>query len=216
MAALAEILILHGHLPIEHLDEIMAMDETDESAVRDLVERGVINDMQLARARAAQAGVPFIELVDYPVDRAAVALVSSATCRRYEVMPIALAPGRIVVAMTNPGDVLALDDVRQASGLQVVPVVAERNDLLNSIARFHRADDELSDLTSTLEEENAALSTDAFSMNDSLDDDAPIVRFVNLLVSQAIEDHASDIHIEPAEKNVRVRYRIDGVLHEMQ
>ena len=143
-------------------------------------------------------------------------LVSAATCRRYEVMPIALAPGRIVLAMTNPGDVFAIDDVREASGLQVVAVVAERSDLLTAIARYHRADDELTDLTNTLEEENAALLTDAFSVSDSQDDDAPIVRFVNLLVSQAIEDHASDIHIEPAENSVRVRYRIDGVLHEMQ
>ena len=216
MPALAEILILHGHLPIEHLDEIMAMDETDESAVRSLVTRGVINDLQLARARAAQAGVPFIELVDYPVDRAAVALVSAATCRRYNVMPIALAPGKIVVAMVNPGDVFAIDDVRNASGLQVVAVVAERGDLLNAITRYHRADDELHDLTSTLESENNTVLTDAFSVAESSEDDAPIVRLVNLLVSQAIEDHASDIHIEPAERSVRVRYRIDGVLHEMQ
>ncbi|KQQ93995.1 type II secretion system protein GspE [Leifsonia sp. Leaf325] len=216
MAALSEILILHGHLPIEHLDEIMGMDETDEGAVRGLVDRGVINETQLAKARAAQASVPFIELVDYPVDRAAIVLVSAATCRRYEVLPIALAPGRIVLAMTNPGDVFAIDDVREASGLQVVPVVAERSDLLTAIARYHRADDELTDLTNTLEEENAALLTDAFSVSESQDDDAPIVRFVNLLVSQAIEDHASDIHIEPAENSVRVRYRIDGVLHEMQ
>ncbi|TFW00128.1 GspE/PulE family protein [Leifsonia flava] len=216
MAALAEILILHGHLPIEHLDEIMAMDETDESAVRGLVVRGVISDLQLAKARAAQAGVPFIELADYPVDRAAVAMVSSATCRRYEAMPIALAPGRIVVAMTNPGDVFAIDDIREASGLQVIAVVAERGDLMNAITRYHRADGELSDLTTTLEEENVAQVAEAFSVGDAQDDDAPIVRFVNLLVSQAIEDHASDIHIEPAEKNVRVRYRIDGVLHEMQ
>ncbi|MEJ3404476.1 ATPase, T2SS/T4P/T4SS family [Rathayibacter sp. YIM 133350] len=216
MAALSEILILHGHLPIEHLDEIMAMDETDESAVRGLVERGVVTELQLAKARAAQAGTPFIELVDYPVDHAAVSLVSAATCRRYNLLPIALAPGRIVVAMVNPGDVFAIDDVRQASGLQVVSVVAERGDLLAAIARYHRADDELSDLTSTLEEENAAQATDAFSVGDNVEDDAPIVRFVNLLVSQAIEDHASDIHIEPGESSVGVRYRIDGVLHQMQ
>ena len=217
MPALAEILILHGHLPIEHLDEIMGVDETDESAVRSLVTRGVISDLQLARARAAQAGVPFIELIDYPVDRAAIALVSAGTCRRYNVMPIALAPGRIVVAMENPGDVFAVDDVRNAAGLQVVTVVAERGDLLTAIARYHRADDELSDLTSSLEEENQpSVLSNAFSVAESSDDDAPIVRLVNLLVAQAIEDHASDIHIEPAEKNVRVRYRIDGVLHEMQ
>ena len=92
-------------------------------------------------------------------------------------------------------------------------VVAERSDLLTAIDRFHRADGELNDLTTVLEEESVQNADDEAEASD---DDAPIVRFVNLLVSQAIQDRASDIHIEPAEHDLRVRYRIDGVLHEMQ
>jgi type IV pilus assembly protein PilB len=111
--------------------------------------------------------------------------------------------------------VLAIDDVRAAARMQVTPVVAERGDLLAAIDRNLRADDELSDLTTTLEEETATAESN-LAISDASDDDAPIVRFVNLLVSQAIQDHASDIHIEPAEHDVRVRYRIDGVLHAMQ
>src|SRR5680860_559933 len=118
--------------------------------------------------------------------------------------------------MVDPGDVFAADDVREASRMRVIPVVASRPDLLAAIARYHRADDELSNLTTTMEEESAPVDMSAFGATDSGDDDAPIVRFVNLLVSQAIQDKASDIHIEPAEADMRVRYRIDGVLHEMQ
>ena len=215
MATLTEILILHGLLPIEVLDTLMAGDPADEGAVRALVDSGVITELQFAKARAQQANLPFVELVDYPVDRLAVALVNAAVCRRHEVLPIAINEGRLVLAMVDPGNVFALDDVREASRMQVRQVVAERADLLAAIARHHRADDELTNLTTTLEEENAPAES-AFGVSDSLDDDAPIVRFVNLLVSQAIQDRASDIHIEPAEHSLRVRYRIDGVLHEMQ
>ncbi|KQW08070.1 type II secretion system protein GspE [Leifsonia sp. Root4] len=216
MATLSEILILHGHLPIEHLDSVSAPGSNDETVVRALVERGVISEIQLTKARAAQAGLPYVELLDFPVDRVAVALVSAAVCRRHELLPVAVSGDRIAVAMVNPGNVFAIDDVREASGLHVDPIVAERSDLLAAIARYHRADDELSDLTTTLEEENAPQESTDFGVGDPSEDDAPIVRFVNLLVSQAIQDKASDIHIEPAEREMRVRYRIDGVLHEMQ
>ncbi|TFC91449.1 GspE/PulE family protein [Cryobacterium sp. TMT4-31] len=218
MATLTEILILHGLLPIEVLDTLLAGDPADESAVRALVAQGVISEVQFAKARAAQANLPFVELADYPVDRLAVALVPVGVCRRHEVLPVLIDGNRLVLAMVDPGNVFAVDDVREASGMRVTQVVAERSDLLAAISRYHRADGELSDLTSTLEEENAAAAAESasFGVSDAGDDDAPIVRFVNLLVSQAIQDLASDIHIEPGEHSLRVRYRIDGVLHEMQ
>ncbi|TFD30533.1 GspE/PulE family protein [Cryobacterium cryoconiti] len=216
MASLTEILILHGLLPIEQLDKLMAGDPADESAVRALVDSGVITEVQFARARAEQAGLPFLELMEYPVDRLAVALVTAAMCRRHQVLPITIESGRLVLAMVDPGNVFAIDDVREAARMRVIPVVAERADLLAAIARYHRADDELTNLTTTMQEEQAPVEASAFGVSDSIEDDAPIVRFVNLLVSQAIQDKASDIHIEPGEHSLRVRYRIDGVLHEMQ
>ena len=216
MATLTEILILHGLLPIETLDTLMPGDSGDEGAVRVLVDKGVITEVQFAKARAQQAKLPFVELLEYPVDRIAVSLVPATICRRHEVLPIGIENGRLVLAMVDPGDVFAADDVREAARMRVIVVVAARPDLLAAITRYHRADDELSNLTTTLEEESAPADTSAFGATDSGDDDAPIVRFVNLLVSQAIQDQASDIHIEPAEYDMRVRYRIDGVLHEMQ
>ncbi|MGO4783462.1 GspE/PulE family protein [Cryobacterium sp. W22_MBD10_FK3] len=218
MATLTEILILHGLLPIEVLDTLLEGDPADETAVRALVAKGAITEVQFAKARAAQANLPFVELAEYPVDRLAVALVPVAVCRRHEVLPVLIDGNRLVLAMVDPGNVFAVDDVREASGMRVTQVVAERADLLAAIGRYHRADGELSDLTSTLQEENAAAAVESasFGVSDAGEDDAPIVRFVNLLVSQAIQDLASDIHIEPGEHSLRVRYRIDGVLHEMQ
>jgi len=216
VASMTEILILHGHLPIEYLDTVTSEPTADEAAVRDLLARGAISAMQLARARAAQSGLPFVELGDYPVDRTAVSLVTGAICRRHSVLPIGTADGTVILAMADPGNVFAIDDVRAAARMNVAPAVAELGDLLTAIDRYIRADDELSDLTTTLEEESATPDDSSLTIAESSDDDAPIVRFVNLLVSQAIQDHASDIHIEPAEHDVRVRYRIDGVLHAMQ
>jgi len=211
---MTEILILHGHLPIEYLDSVSGEPAADESTVRDLLARGAITAGQVARARAAQSGLPFVELGDYPVDRAAVGLIPGPLCRRHVVLPIGVQDGTVILAMADPGNVFAIDDVRAASRMSVAPAVADIPDLLAAIDRYVRADDELSDLTTTLEEESAPVAESAIV--ESGDDDAPIVRFVNLLVSQAIQDHASDIHIEPAEHDVRVRYRIDGVLHAMQ
>ena len=216
MASMTEILILHGHLPIEYLDRVATEPTADEAVVRELMARGAITSAQLARARAAQAGIPFVELADYPVDRTAIASVPAAICRRHTVLPIGFEDEHVVLAMQNPGDVFAIDDIRAAAHVGVRPVVAEVSDLLGAIDRYLRADDELSDLSSTLEEASNAEQQATLALSEANEDDAPIVRFVNLLVSQAIQDHASDIHIEPGENELRVRYRIDGVLHEMQ
>lgn len=214
MASMTEILIMNGVLPMEHLDRMSRRAGDEESSLRELVAEGLVTEGQVTRARAQVLGVPFVELLDHPVDRQAVTMVPAAVCRRHGVLPIGIRDGILQLAMVDPGDVFAVDDVRAGLKIGVDPVLAEKGDLLAALDRYLRADDELSDLTSTLEEENAP--SDATDVTDGPDDDVPIVRFVNLLVSQAITDHASDIHIEPGEHDVRIRYRIDGVLHEMQ
>ena len=216
MSSVAEILIIRGLMPIESLDDISGDPATDEMQILNLIDSGVLTDVQVASARAAQAGLPFVELIDYPIDRIAVSLVSAALCRRHDLLPLSVAGDTITVAMSNPGDVFALDDIRAATRMRVNAVVAERQDLRNAMNRLLRADGELNDLTTALEEEGKPSADMVAMSNESLEDDAPIVRFVNLLISQAIQDRASDIHIEPGEHEVRVRYRIDGVLHEMQ
>ena len=128
----------------------------------------------------------FVELFNYPIDRRAVALVAPAICRRHEVLPIGVENERLVLAMADPGNVVAMDDVRAAARMQVEVVAAERSDLLDAIDRLLRADDELSNLTNALVEKNAPADTlDSGSM-DSADREVPIVRFVNLLIRQAI------------------------------
>ncbi len=139
----------------------------------------------------------------------------AALCRRHTVLPIAIEDGVLVVATSNPGNVVAVDDVRAMSGMAVRTVVATHDNLLRAIDRYCRVDGEMEDLSSAFEVPDV-VEEDLARAGAIADDDAPIVRFVNLLVTQAITDRASDIHIEPTEHDLRVRYRIDGVLHETQ
>ncbi|MDQ1529946.1 MAG: type pilus assembly protein PilB, partial [Microbacteriaceae bacterium] len=167
----------------------------------------------VSSSSAGVSGVPFVELLDYPVEREAVSTVSSALCRRHRLLPIAREGGTLVVAMVDPDDIVALDDVSAATRLRIRRVAVEAADLQTALDKYHRADDELSDLSTVLSEQS-----DASDLGQDVpeDDDAPIVRFVNLLISQAVQDRASDIHVEPGEHALRVRYRIDGVLTEVQ
>ena len=180
---------------------------------RVLVEQGVLSEGQLVAALATQIGLRFVDLADFAVDGSAVSRVPSVVCRRHTALPIGYEDGKLLVAMADPANVFAIDDIRSLTGMDVKPAVATRADVLAAINRYHRADSELDDLTMTL--------TDAGDIADDLSnvseviEDAPVVRFVNLLITQAIQDRASDIHIEPTERDLRVRFRIDGVLHEV-
>lgn len=209
---LEEGLVTEGQL-MAALDEQAA--RGGESLGRVLVEIGMLTEGQLVATLARQVGMEFVELAEYPVDRNAVARVPASLCRRYTALPIAIENDHLVIAMADPGNVLAVDDARALSGMQVRPVVATYDDLTQAINRYCRADDEIDDLASAFEEVEPS-AVDLSQVGDAVEDDAPIVRFVNILVQQAISDRASDIHIEPSESDLRVRYRIDGVLHEMQ
>jgi type IV pilus assembly protein PilB len=177
-----------------------------------LVDDRVVTDVELAEALAQAYGLKTVDLVTYPVDAAAAAKIPVAIARRHKVLGIAVDDEEIVVATADPGDVLALDDVRAATGLQVRPVVVARDELTKAVDRFQRGEHDLDEVASDLAAESLA------SMANSLDrvtDEAPIVRYANSLIEQAIDNRASDLHIEPSENDLRIRYRIDGVLHEI-
>jgi len=179
---------------------------------RVLIDRDVLTEAQLVGALATQIGLPFVDLSEYPVDGSAVSLLSAAACRRHNAIAIGYADSGLLVAMADPADVFAIDDIRALTGMEVKPVVATRDDVLQAINRFHRANLGFDDLAIGVEEQEAA---DDLLKVRQVTEDAPIVKFVDVLVTQAIQDRASDIHIEPAERDMRVRFRIDGVLHEI-
>ena len=213
MKQLGDILLSNGLVSPEVLEDAYAEHQREgRSLGRVLVERGVLTEGQLVAALAAQIGMRFVDLEDIAVDGSAIGMVSGAVCRRHTAVPIAIEDGKLVVAMADPANVFAIDDIRSVSGMDVHPVVATRADVAAAIDRFYRADSDLDDLTMALDTSD---EEEDLSRVKEIVEDAPIVRFVNLLITQAIQDRASDIHLEPTETDLRVRYRIDGVLHEV-
>jgi type IV pilus assembly protein PilB len=180
-----------------------------------LVASGALTEEQLVGALAEQAGMTYVDLDTADLDPVAVALVPGPVCRRHVVLPVRTEDGALLVAMADPGNVLALDDLRSLTGRTVRPVVASRRALESAIDRWVRADSEIADLSQSMQEAQTT-SGEIAEIGDVLDADTPVVRWVNLLVTQGIADRASDIHVEPAEHELRVRYRIDGVLKEQQ
>jgi type IV pilus assembly protein PilB len=179
---------------------------------RVLIEQGVLTESQLVAALATQIGLRFVDLSEFAVDGSAVGRVPGPVCRRHSAIPIGFEDGRLLVAMADPANVFAVDDIRSLTGMDVKPVVATRADVAAAIDRYYRADSDLDDLTSALD---ATDEEDDLSKVKEIVEDAPIVKYVNLLITQAIQDRASDIHLEPTESDLRVRFRIDGVLHEV-
>ncbi|MCW2496926.1 ATPase, T2SS/T4P/T4SS family [Jatrophihabitans sp.] len=175
-----------------------------------LVAQGAVTEIELAEALADAYGLKSVDLAGYPIDAAAAAKLPIALSRRHRVLGIAIDDDEIVVAITDPGDVIALDDVRAATGMIVRPVVVARDELMTALDRFQRAENDLDDVAASMVSEESPLSVS------SVDEEAPIVRYVNALIEQAIENRASDLHLEPAEHDLRVRFRIDGVLHEIE
>ncbi|HUR14574.1 MAG TPA: ATPase, T2SS/T4P/T4SS family [Mycobacteriales bacterium] len=208
-------ILLEGALvtPDQLQAAVQEQQRAGRSLGRVLVEQGVLTESQLVAALATQIGMKFVDLSDYPVDGSAVAKVPDSVCRRHTLLPIGYDEGKLVVAMADPANVFALDDIKSITRLDVRPVVATKADVLGAINRYHRGDAELDDLTHTLDAAND--DDDDLGRVKEIVEDAPIVKFVNLLITQAIQDRASDIHIEPTEKDLRVRFRIDGVLHEV-
>ena len=178
-----------------------------------LIEAGTISEAELVRTLARQVGLEFVDLNDRAVDGSVAALVTESLARRYQAIPIGWEEGRLVVAMADPSNVFAVDDIRAIAGAEVRTVVATATQINETIERFYRMDTDV-DAVVQAATEDADDENDLTNVSE-LVEDAPIVKFVNLLVTQAVNDRASDIHVEPAEHDLRIRFRIDGVLHEV-
>lgn len=213
MAQLGEILLKEKVISREQLEQALEEQRASGRMLgRILVDQGSVSEGQLVAALATQIGMAFVDLSDIVLDGSVTALVPGAVCRRHHVIPIGIEDGHLILAMADPANVIARDDVRSLTGMDVRPVVAVRHDVAAAIDRAYRADSDLDDLTTAIEVEEDKADLEALR---EVVEDAPIVKFVNLLITQGIQDGASDIHLEPTEEDLKVRFRIDGVLHEV-
>jgi len=173
-----------------------------------LVEQGILRHDQLARVVAERFGLDYIDLALYDIDMGAVNLISTDTAKRYQAVPVGFTEdGTLLLAMADPTNVLTIDDVAMMTSRRVRPAAASAEDLSLLLARLTRADESIEDI---VEDDEGHAETELHV--EEADTDAPIIKLVHSIVAQAVQQGASDIHVNPEEGDTRVQFRVDGVL----
>jgi type IV pilus assembly protein PilB len=198
-----------------------------------LIKLGFVKDDEITALLSKQYGVPSISLHKFEIDPAVVKLVPAETAQRYQIIPLSRAGATLTIAMTDPTNVFAMDDIKFMTGYNVEPVVASETAVVEAIQKYYGQAIASSQPTSALEVATRALeempmlaSTDDVEVISELEEisaemlakqgeEAPVIKLVNVILMSAIQKGASDIHIEPYEKELRVRYRIDGILYNI-
>jgi type IV pilus assembly protein PilB len=218
---LGELLVREKLISLQQLRK--AQDEQKRSGQNlgyTLAKLGFMSDGEVTTFLSTQYRLPSINLDEYEIDGEVIKLIAREVCEKHRIIPVSRSGSQLIVAMSDPTNLNAIDDIKFLSGYSVEPVVASETAIQGAIERyysagpsyeevmadFNLADDEI-DFSATEEEVNA-LELERASA------DAPVVRLVNVLLLNAIRKGASDIHVEPYEKRLRVRYRVDGVLLE--
>ena len=225
---LGDLLVAEGLVKQEELQRALAEQKgTTEKLGSVLVRLKLVNEEQLTGFLSRQYGIPSITLSQLDIDPGLLRLVPPQIAKKYEVLPVKRAANTLTLAMADPTNVFALDDVSFMTNLQVLPVVASQAAIRRAIERNYEnqgaaitdvltelAEDQASNVEVVDDDEDSGGKVDVFELKESADE-APVVKLVNMVLVDAIQKGASDIHWEPYEKAFRVRFRIDGVLHEM-
>jgi len=208
--SLAGVLVELGLVPPNEVEGFVASAEASGRTLEQvLAEDQVLSADQVARARAERFGLDHVDLNIFKPDLAAVGLITAQAARRYNAVPIGFDSHEVLlVAMVDPSNVLALDDLKLITRNELRPVVASADDVAALIGRMNRLDDAVAQAVLDEPDEDR---TNLNEVRESADD-APVIKLVNSIVAQAVEDGASDIHFEPAGRDMRVRFRIDGIL----
>jgi len=174
-----------------------------------LIDMGLVSETAIAEALSAQLGMPFREMKAVSLTPDVVSLVPETIARRHRVLPVAVSDGKLTLAMADPLDVFAVDEIRRITRMSVDAVVATESELLKAIDKFYKGA-ELDEALKAIEAEPrpAAAAPEAV-------EETPVVKLINTVMAQAVKDRASDIHIEASLESLRVRFRIDGILHEV-
>jgi type IV pilus assembly protein PilB len=175
-----------------------------------LVRMGFCSEEDIARVLAEKAGVPFVSLEENAVDASAMVTIPAETAKKYMALPISFSDDKLVVAMQQPSDLMALDDLRMLTGFNIKPVVVTDSELEAAIKSYSQSS---AGLEHSVDEEAVLEEGEPSSLDVSAE--RPAVQLANVIITQAVNAKASDVHIEPYEKTLRIRFRIDGVLHDV-
>jgi type IV pilus assembly protein PilB len=213
---LTDVIVDLGLVPREQVESAIETSRgTGTMPERVLLDSGALTQDGLTRALAERYGLDHLDLGVFSVDMNAANLVSSSAAKRYQAVPVAFADkGTLLVAMADPSNVLAVDDIAIMTGYEVRVAVAPPEDIANLISRLDRLEDVVSEQDGQIEEQELGEGAGEVVDLRETADDAPVVKLVNQIVAQGVEQGASDIHLSPDGRELRVRFRVDGVLHD--
>lgn len=213
---LGDLLVSVGKITHEQLQEALKEQRISDKKLGEiLVEKGFATELDIIQVLEFQLGIPHIDLKKYFIDPQIPKLISENLARRHLLIPIKKDRGKLVVAMADPLNIFAIDDVKMATGLEIEPAISTKENIENTIEYYYgkeSAEKAIEDFkkqyhVQSLEDINEDILNEI--------DNAPVVRLVNSIIRQAIKERASDIHIEPFENRVRIRFRIDGELQDI-
>ncbi|MFH1492831.1 MAG: ATPase, T2SS/T4P/T4SS family [Candidatus Omnitrophota bacterium] len=201
----------------------LAKEEAKKNALsleKVLIRQGVVNNEKIAAIIAKEIGVPFIDLADYTIDKEVLKLIPKEVASKYTLIPLFKVGNSLTVAMADPSDIIAIDEVRLKSECDIDPVLSIGQLIGTAIDSYYGVKGDIEQIVEDIDEEDINKMIEKLKRVDDIKDssklaeEAPLIRLVNLLIVQAIKEKASDIHIEPDEQQLRIRFRIDGILYE--
>ncbi|MGH7340852.1 MAG: GspE/PulE family protein, partial [Candidatus Rokuibacteriota bacterium] len=233
---IGELLLKEKRITVDQLQEALSHQRQHGGKLGfNLVKLGFVQDAEITALLSKQYGVPSISLHDFEIDPAVIKLVPAETAQKYQIVPLARAGASLTIAMTDPTNVFAMDDIRFMTGYNVEPVVASEAAVLEALDKYYGkaaagngaggaasssaleiASKALEDMPVITDSEDVEILEELEEINAETlakqGEEAPIIKLVNVLLMSAIQKGASVIHIEPYEKELRVRYRVDGLL----
>ncbi len=216
---IGQLLVEAGLITGEQLKRVKELQSNEGDKIeRILLSQRLVTPQQLAFFTSLQLGVPFVNLKKEGVQSQAVALIPETTARKYNVIPVDVIDGTVVVAMEDPTDIQVIEDLATLTRKRIEPVLSTSQDIQEMIDLNYRAGGEIEEQLSQIptryrragvgERGGTRVSAEIIAQ-------APVVRAIDLLIKQSVRDRASDIHIEPQDDRLRIRYRIDGILHDV-
>ena len=209
---LGAMLVEAGVITEDQLADALAS-KGDGTLVSALVSGGATTDVRIAEALATRHGLDYVDLGAWEIDHATSLLISPELARRHRVLPVGFDEDVLLVAMIDPSDILALDDVRIVTGREVHPIVVTEAELMRVIDRVANMQQDVDEMVGGIG--NDELLAEAGQAEADSDEEAPVAKLLSAVISEAIRQGAGDIYVEPFEQDVRIRYRVDGVCREV-
>ncbi len=217
---LGEMLIAEKLIDQKQLQEALALQKKNGKRIGDnLVGLGYVSEEAIAAALGRQLGIPYITLSHYEIDPSIIKTIPEDIVRKYKIIPVDRMGNSLTVALSDPANIFILDELKILTKCEIIPLISYESDINRAIDQYYRKTGDMEQVLKDIEDADMQLISeekelDLAQMKD-MAQEAPIIKLVNILLAQAIKDRASDVHIEPYEDSLRIRYRVDGVLHEV-